>query len=274
VAYAQSKVTADKNAVLEKQQTQTLTDADRLILANAEPTLHSLEAVSDNITILSKNYLSCEKMENYYSNNYEAHKTDVAWLEAMISALYDKKCYNSLVLNKGALALNALKPTKQTAHQLGMLALKKGNTKDAVKYFDQSASLETTPDKKGDIYYEIASAYKNVDRAEAKKYALKAVELNPKSGKPYLMLAEMYNSVGKECELNDFDRKALIWLAIDTAKKAEMAEPKYKATVAALMVAYNKKKPTKDQAKAAGKKKGDTITYGCWINETVTVPNL
>ncbi|MNK10999.1 hypothetical protein D3C87_290330 [compost metagenome] len=274
IAYTQNKINTEKDAVLKKQETQMLTDEDRLVLSDAKPTLDALDAVNDNVSILSKNYLSCEKMEVYYSKNYEDHEKDVAWLEAMASALFEKKCYNSLVLNKGALAINTLKPTKQSAHRLGTLALRKGNTKDAVKYFEQSAALEVVPEKRGDLYYEIASVLKNSDKAEAKKYALKAVEFNPKTGKPYLMLAEMYNAVTTECELTDFEKKALMWLAIDTAKKAEIAEPKYKATVAAVTATYDKKKPTKDLAKAARKGKGDTITYGCWINETVTVPKL
>mgnify|MGYP006210048081 CR=1 FL=1 len=87
-------------------------------------------------------------------------------------------------------------------------------------------------DRKAAIYYEIASAFRNLDKAESKKYALRSAELNPKSGKPYLLLAEMYSSGTKECGANDFERKALVWLAMDAAKKAENAEPKYKATVA------------------------------------------
>jgi hypothetical protein len=37
---------------------------------------------------------------------------------------------------------------------------------------------------------------------------------------------------------------------------------------------YNKRLPSKADMSAAGKKKGDKITYGCWINETVTIPNI
>lgn len=84
----------------------------------------------------------------------------------------------------------------------------------------------------------------------------------------------MYSSVSSECDVNAFDRKALLWLAIETVKKAEVAEPKYKATVESLIKSYEKRLPTKSEAKAAGKKKGDQIVYGCWINETVTVPNI
>lgn len=274
IVYAQNKLAADKEALLLKQETALLTDEEKQFLAEAQSTHDSFDAVNDNISSASRDYLSCDKMETYYGGRYEANKANIVWLEAMVSALYGKKCYNSPVMNKGALAINTLKPTKQSAYRVGYLALKKNNNKDAVKYLEQAASLEMVPEKRGDIYYEIASAYNYSDKAEAKKYALKAADFNPKSGKPYLLLAEMYGTVAKECEINDFDRKALGWLAIDAAKKAEKAEPKYKATVAKIVERYTKKLPTKAEAKAAGKKKGDVIAYGCWINEKITVPNL
>lgn len=274
IIYAQNKITADKEALLLKQETAVLTDEEKQFLTDAQSIHDSFDAVNDNISIASRDILSCQKMEAYYDSRFEANKANAVWLEAMVSALYAKKCFTSPVMNKGALAINALKPTKQTAYRLGYLALKKNNNKDAVKYFEQAASLEMVPEKRGNIYYEIAAAYNYLDKAEAKKYALKAADFNPKSGQPYLLLAEMYSTVGKECEINDFDRKALTWLAIDAAKKAEKAEPKYKTTVAKLIERYSKKLPTKAEAKAAGKKKGDVITYGCWINEKITIPNL
>lgn len=274
IIYAQNKILADKDALLLKQETTVLTDEEKQFIADAQSIHDAFDAVNDNISIASRDLLSCEKMEAYYGSRFEANKANLIWLEAMVSAFYAKKCFNSPVMNKGALAINTLKPTKQSAYRLGYLSLKKNNNKDAVKYLEQAASLEMVPEKKGDIYYEIASAYNYSDKAEAKKYALKAAEFNPKSGKPLLLLAEMYSTVAKECEINDFERKALGWLAIETAKKAEKAEPKYKATVEKIVERYAKKLPTKAEAKIAGKKRGDVITYGCWINEKITVPNL
>lgn len=274
IVYAQNKLAADKEALMLKKETEILTDEEKQFLADSKSNYDAFDAVSDNISVASRDYLSCDKMEAYYSSRFEENKANIVWLEAMVSALYGKKCYNSLVMNKGAIAINTLKPTKESAYRLGYLSLKKNNNADAVKYLEQAASLEMVPEKRGDIYYEIASAFNYSDKAEAKKYALKAAEFNTKSGKPYLLLAEMYGTVAKECEMTDFDRKALGWLAIDAVKKAEKAEPKYKATAAKLVERYAAKLPTKADAKAAGKRKGDTVTYGCWINEKITVPNL
>jgi len=277
VLYAQAEIQKEKDALLKKQETSTMTDAERQFIADAEPNIDALESVGDVIRNQSKDYVSCEKLEAFYDKNYEANKADSAWLGAMVTALYDKKCYKSALLKKGALALHQMKPSGETAHRLGMISLrKKGEIKEGVKYLEEAASFETTPARKAKIYFEIANAAKNTDKATAKNYILKTVELNPKAGDAYLLLAELYTTVSAndDCKLTDFDRKALSFLAIDTAKKAEIADPKYKSTVAAAVKRYSKNLPTKEEAKVLNKKKGSTITVGCWINETITLPKL
>lgn len=277
VAYATNKISQERDALVKKKETSTLTDAERQFIDDAQPNLDALESVGEIIRKQNKDYVTCDKLNAYYEKNYENHKADVPWLDAMVSALYDKQCYKSALLKKGALALHTIKATKETAYRLGTISLKnKAEKKEAIKYFEEAASFETNPTNKAQIYFDIANAAKNSDKATAKQYLLKTVEFNPKSGEAYMTLAQLYSGVmpNDECRLADFDRKALNFLAIDTAKKAEAADPKLKTTVDAAIKRYSKNLPSKDEAKAMGKRKGDTVTYTCWINETITLPNL
>lgn len=274
VAYASNKFSEEHRELLKKQETTMLSDEEKQFLKDAGKNGKILNAVNKNINILSSKYVSCEAFEGYYTEKFEANKTNADWLESLVSVLIDKKCYKSEVLQKGAEALYEVKPDGGSAMYLATIAQRKNHAKEAVKYYDIAAQYEAAAEEKADIFFTIASIYRNIDKALAKKYAIKSAQTNPKSGKPYIFLAEMYSAVTKECDLSGFDRKALYWLAIETVKKAEQAEPRYKATVAAIINGYSEYAPTKSDAKAAGKKKGDKITYGCWINETLTVPNL
>lgn len=274
VAYAKNKIATDKDNLLKRQETTKLTATEMQQIADAPRATDALNAVSENMAMQSSRYFTCDKLEAYYDKNYEAHKGDVSWLEGLITGMYSNKCYNSPVLYKGAQAVHASKPSANTAYMLGTIELKRRNQKQAIVYFEQSAALEKTPEKKASLYYDIAGIFRNSDKAKAKEFAVKAIGLNAKFGKPYILLAEMYTTAGKECGLSEFDRKALTWLAIETIKKAEVAEPRYKTTVTSLIKSFEKNKPTKEEAKAAKRKKGDVITYGCWINETITVPTL
>ncbi|TRW26475.1 hypothetical protein FMM05_03590 [Flavobacterium zepuense] len=275
-AYAKSRLLDKIAALTKKQDTEELAFDEKIFMKQAKSEQNSLDSVSESIALQAAKYFDCTKLDAYYSAGYEKNKANIAWLEAMVTALNENKCYKSATLFDGALALHKNKATYKSAYLLGNLSLRKGDKKGAIDYFNQAVDLQPDPIKKSETYSTIATAFRNDDKAEAKKYALKAAEANPKSGKPYLFLAELYASasMAKDCNLSNFDKKALAWLSIATAKKAEVAEPRYKTTVAALIDRnFNKKLPTAAEIKAAGKKKGDTITFGCWVNETITIPN-
>jgi tetratricopeptide (TPR) repeat protein len=275
VAYAKSQWEDKRAALLKKKETLMLEDDEAQFLTEAPLSISAFEAVSDNVVKQSSKHFTCDKLEAFYSAQYDKNKADSAWLMGMVTVLSATKCTASATLYTGAQELYKQKPSAQWALALGNLALKK-DKKAAAAYYEEAATLEPDTLKKADIYLTVFNAYRNSDKAAAKKYAVKSAEFNPKNGKAYLQLAEMYAAaaVQKDCQLSDFDKKAVYWLAIATAKKAEVAEPKYKSTVESLVKRYETKVPTKQDLKTANKSKGDTITFGCWINESITVPKL
>ena len=274
VAAVKSTVGEKRAAINTKLQTETLTAEEKQYLNTTASTEKTLDAVATNMTKAASKYLNCEKLEQYYAANFEKNKANTGWLQGMVNVMYLSKCYKSDVLYSGAQALNTLKPGFESANRLGYLSQKRNALPDAIKYYDQAAELQPDAELKANLYNDIVSLYRISDKAQAKKYILKSAAANPKSGKPYLLLASLYTSVSKECNLSDFENKALFFLAIETLKKAEAADEKTKATVASLTEEYTKNLPTKKEAKAAKKGKGDVITFSCWINESVILPKL
>lgn len=265
---------ARRDALQQKQLTQSLTSEETAELELSKTDITGFEAVIDNINILASKYFTCDKLEVYYEARYEANKANDAWLKAVVGLLMKNKCFNSVLLLKSAEALHALKPSSQSAEYLAILAQRKNNKPEAIAYYEQAAKMDQTAESKADRYYTIATLLMGTDKKQAKEYIARSMQMNPKSARPYMLLAEMYISAVRECGLNEFDSKALNWLAIETLKKAESADPKYKASVTSMIQRYAKKAPTKDEVKAAGKKKGNKITFGCWVNETITIPEL
>ncbi|RZJ72629.1 MAG: hypothetical protein EOO45_10750 [Flavobacterium sp.] len=275
------QVIAAKNAIAQKEaelrqkkETTPLSEDEARFLEGAEQASESLTAVGENVYKQSSKYLSCEMLEAYYGKNYSENKTNVAWLNGLVEVMMSSRCYNSPIMQQSALDAHVLRPTAQSAYTLGNIAMRNRDSKKAIGYYEESAGLEKNIQKKSELYYEIASIFRNSDKAEAKKYALKSAELNPKYGRPYLLLAEMYSSVTKECTLTDFEKKAVYWLAIDASQKAAVAEKKYQPTATAMIKNFDARKPGKQDVKDAKLKKGAKVAIGCWINETVTVPNI
>lgn len=268
---------AQKRQALQAKQAneEELTVDEKIFIADTKISESALDAVSDNIAKQGAALFSCEKLEAYYTPQYESNKEVASWLQGMATTLKACKCYKSVLLLNASVTLHRLHPTYQSAYDLAYLMQKRGDSKQALVYYIEAADKQPNAIKKADLYMTVAGLYRNMDKAKAKEYALKAAETNAKTGKPYLFIAEMYTTVtAKDCDLTDFDRKALVWPALDMLKKAEAAEPKFKETVATLQQEYSKNIPTKKEAKAVKKSKGDVITYGCWINESVTLPKL
>jgi len=274
VAAVKSAVAEKRAAINAKLQSEAITPEEKQYLTTTATTERTLDAVATNMTKASSKYLNCEKLEQYYAANFEKNRSNAGWLQGMVSVMYINKCYKSDVLFNGATTLNTLKPGYEGANRLGYLSQKRNALPEAIKYYDQAAELQQDPELKANLYNDIASLYRISDKAQAKKYIEKSAAANPKSGKPYLMLASLYTSVSKECNLTDFENKTLYFLAIEALKKAEAADVTTKATVAKLTQDYTKNLPDKKDAKAAKKGKGDVVTYGCWINERVTLPKL
>lgn len=271
--YAKNSIAQKRESLRVKQETTPLTPDDKQYLAETKNTEKALGNVSTNIFRQASKYFDCTKLETFYSSNFEKNKEDIAWLQGMAKVLYDNKCYTSATLFTGALAVNKAKPTYDSAMMLGYISQKKNDTKQALVYYEQAANLQSDPAKKAETYVTIANSYQNIDSAEAKKFAQKAIAADAKSGEAYLLLGNMYMGASG-CELSDFDKKALLWLAEDMFKRAETVEPRFKATVAALSKQNAPKLLKKADLKAAKKSSGDTIKYGCWINETVTIPKV
>jgi hypothetical protein len=270
--YAKSQLEQYRQQLLAKKETQPLEEKELEFLKYAPQNISAFEAVSDNMIIQSANLVDCNKLDAYYTGLYEKNKADKNWLLGMVTVLSGAKCTKSEVLYKGAEELYQAQPSLTTAMLLGDLSLRK-DTKQAAVYFEKALAFEADSTGKSKIYLILANTVRNSDKAATKSYLLKAAAYNPKDGSPYIQLAEMYASA-QGCQLSGFEKKAVNWLAIDTAKKAGAIEAKYKTTVANLLKRYEKNAPNKDDLKAAKKGKGDTVTFGCWINETVTVPKI
>lgn len=271
-AYAKSQLRQYRQQLLIKKETEPLDEKELEFLKYASQNIGAFEAVNDNMIIQSANLVDCVKLEAYYAGLYEKKQGDKSWLLGMVTVLSGAKCNNSATLYKGAEELYKTEPSLTAAMLLGNLTLRK-DAKQAAAYFEKALALEADSVGKSKIYLTLANTLRNTDKAATKNYLLKAAAYNPKDGGPYIQLAEMY-AAAQGCQFTGFEKKALNWLAIDTAKKAEAVEPKFKPTVAKLVERYEKNVPGKDDLKAAKKAKGDVIAFGCWINETVTVPKV
>jgi hypothetical protein len=264
------------NLVLEKY---TLVNSLLNQLQAAKPDSNESEQEKQNsdyktaqtaINKLIKDLATCENLDAFYTKNYTDNQENEDWITSALLSL-SGKCSAKPIFNTLAEKLYAMKVTAQSANFMALANLQQRKFPEAIKFYNESAELQTNPIEKAKIYYTLATGLLANDLPKSKEYLKKALSSDPKMGKAYLFLAQLYSNSANDCGKTDFEKKAVYYLAIQTAQKAGVAEPRLKPTADKATKDYEAKSLTADEI-SKRKMNGKLVTIGCWINETITFP--
>ena len=217
---------------------------------------------------------TCDILIPLYSKNFEENKNNPLWIRRAAGRLDGKDCSDDPLFVTLVEQLHSLEPSADSAYYLGILNDKQGNSEDALKYYQESVSLQTDNYKKANILYKIAVKFKNAGRrVSARNYAEQALSYQPSLGRAYLLIANMYADSANGCGDTQFNKRAVFWLAAQTAVKAGRVDASLKKISDKTAAAFNGRAPTKTDIFTEGNQ-GTNITFSCWIRRSVKVPNL
>ena len=252
---------------------QELTDKENRLKSKYETNLEAFSTVKGSMDAKIVLLSTCDKLIPFYQKSFEEKKNDVLWLKRAAERLEAKDCDSDPLFTKISEQLHKLNPTAESAYLLGVSAQRAKNTTKALEYFNQSAELFTDATKKAKVYYKIATMYGTGNKTQARTYARKALSAKPSFGQAYMLMAQLYASSANECGKTPFEKRAVYWLCAQYANKAAAVDPGLKATASRQAASYNASAPSKtdifNEAMA-----GKTISFNCWIGESVRVPNL
>ena len=252
---------------------EALTDKETRLKERNEYNLEQFSTVKGSMDAKIVLLSTCDKLIPFYQKSFEEKKTDVVWLKRAAERLEAKDCDSDPLFTKISEQLHKLNPTAESAYLLGVAAQRAKNTTKALEYFNQAAQLFTDATKKAKVYYKIATMYGNGNKTQARTYAKKALAAKPSFGQAYMLIAQLYASSANDCGKTPFEKRAVYWLCAQYANKAAAVDPALKATANRQAASYNASAPSKtdifNEAMA-----GKTISFNCWIGESVKVPNL
>ena len=164
---------------------------------------------------------SCDNLILLYERNFNENKgLPCLLLQRATARMYAKDCSSSQLFVQLVEAMYGIEPSADSAYYLGSLNDKNRKDEQAVAYWEESLELETDPYKKAKILYKIALKFKGKGKeTTARNYARKALNFQPSLGKAYLMIANLYANSANNCGKTQFDKRAVYWLAANTAKK-------------------------------------------------------
>lgn len=227
-----------------------------------------------NLDAIISKEATCVNLVPLYKRNFEEFKTDAIWLKRAASRMDSKECSDDPFFVTLVEALHALDPSADSAYYLGILKDKAGDNKEALKYYEESISLQTDPYKKAKILYKIAVKFKNSGRkSSARNYARKTLNFQPSFGRAYLLISNLYASSANDCGETQFNKRAVYWLAAQMAYKASEVDASIKKLALKTARSYEGRAPSKTEIFTEGNQ-GATIQFDCWIKSSVKVPDL
>jgi tetratricopeptide (TPR) repeat protein len=229
--------------------------------------LEALEKVTSSMDQKLGDRATCQVLVPLYQKDYEQNKSNGLWLQRAMNRMYAKGCKNEPLFLQLVEQKNSIEPSADTALYLYLLTGEQ-------KYLDQFLQLEKDPLKKAKQYKKLAQEAKSKGSyGKARQYYMEVVKLNPSDGSPYLAIASMYSSSAKNCGSDNFNKRAVFWLAASTAEKAGRVDGRLKSVAARNAKSYRASAPTKSEIFSKGNA-GQSLKIGCWIGRTITVPNI
>lgn len=239
-----------------------------------ETNVLAFSTYANNLEAMISKESSCENLIPLYRKNFEANKTNSVWLNRAASRMDAKECSDDPLFVELVEALHGINPSANSAYYLGLLKDKAGDSQGALSYYEESLTLEQDQYRKASILYKIAVKFKSRGlKSKARSYANRALKNQPSMGKAYMLIANLYASSANDCGNTQFEKRAVYWLAASTARKAAKVDPAVKKTALKMAVSYEGRAPSKTDIFTEGNS-GETIRFSCWINNSVTVPQL
>ncbi len=267
---------AENIAPLLKKQEEgaALTEAEMKLISDSEINLNAYSQVKSSVNSKLGERADCDNLVPLYNKDFEEKKDEVNWLKIASERLSAKDCTDDPIFIRMSEALHQAEPSAKSALYLGQLAEAAGKSSEAMKYYNESAELETNPNDKSRAYMKIADNYrKNGNYGQARNFYNKSLQAKPSNGRAYLHIAKMMELSANNCGETTFEKRAVYWLAADYAARAGRVDPSLSSNANATVAAYRGRAPQTADIFNEGKQ-GETIRIGCWIGESVRVPTL
>ncbi len=258
----------------KREEGATLTDVEKKMISDSEINLGAYSQIKGSVNTKLGQRADCDNLVPLYNKDFEEKKNDVAWLRVASGRLSAKDCTDDPIFIKLSEELHRAEPSAKSALYLGQLAEAAGKSSEAMKYYNESANLETNPTAKARAFMKIADNYrKGGNFGQARTFYNRALQAQPSNGRAYLHIASMMAQSANNCGTTAFEKRAVYWLAANYASRAGQVDPSLSGNANEAVAAYRGRAPQKSDIFQEGKQ-GETIRIGCWIGESVKVPTL
>lgn len=224
-----------------------------------------------NIDATFEPFASCPDLVRIYGNKMAKNPEDTELLKKITNLLDRRGCQDDPLYLKASVQLHKLEPSPESAYNIGRLLLKEEKYNEALPYFEEATKSEDS-DKAHVAYKMFAETLRAVrNYPKARQMALKALEIKPNDGSPYLTIGDMYAASAKDCGNNEFTSRVAYWAAVDKYNQAKRVDESQTEAANKRIATYSVYFPSLETIFFHGFEEGKSYTVECWFREETIV---
>lgn len=209
--------------------------------------------------------LTCEFIEQQLVPKFRANPTDLNTAKKIFKYSVDAKCTDQPYFLEASEPVFKEMPSFVLASAIGNKYLASGEINKGLQYHEEASKLASTPDEKFDALMGQAIANSKLgNKSRARTLAYEALSAKPGSSEAYNLIGNLYFTSYDDCR---GDKSKVMDRGVFLAAY-KMYE---KAGNTSQMQASREQFPSIEDIFNEGKEEGQSITVGCWINESVTI---
>lgn len=266
----------DHNLANYKKQYNEGVNATPVDTTRAGQNIRYWEWVESYVVALGSPYLTCEKLTELYKPRFVGAPDDNELVEKIITLLKrSDDCAKTAFYLQVAEQYFKLKPDADAAASLAKAFQDRNDITKAKFYYEKAAELATDKNKKVSYYLVLGSIELNArNGSQARSYARKALEVNPKSGDAYMLIGNAYLTLGAGCGETKVEKAYPYLAAYDKFVQAKSVDASVADQANSRMALAQKYWPKREDVFFENKEDGQTVNTGCWIGESTILRSI
>lgn len=207
--------------------------------------------------------LSCEFIESKLVPKFKADPTDLNTAKKIFKYSVKAKCTSEPYFLEASEPVFKEQPSFSLASAIGNKYLVSGDLSKGIQFHEEALKLASTKEEKYDAYMgQALGASKLGNKTRARKLAYEALSAKPGGSEAYNLIGNLYFTSFDDCkeQKSQVQDRGVFIAAYDMYEKAGNNSQ---------MDAAKAQFPSIENIFSEGKKEGDQITIGCWMNVTV-----
>lgn len=262
----------DAEAVVMKYDRAMTIIEDNIARSNTPDNYETAKTAVDG---MFEPFASCDNIVKVFRPRFDSSPKDADLLSKITALLSRAGCTDDKLFYESARNLHEIRPSAQSAFNMGRMENNNRRYTEALRYFQQAVDLYESPDDKFTALMLMADiTFRQLrQNQQARAHALRAAEMKANDGRPFLLIGEMYATSANACGDNELTNKVAYWAAVDKFQQARNidSDQNVKDRANQLIAAYSQYFPGVETIFFHGLSEGDTYRVECWINETTRV---